>query len=145
MDFLTSLQISSSALEAQRMKMNIISSNLANAETTKTTEGGPYRKKIPVLAEKSIESGKNTNFKNTLEETIKGVEVVKVVEDGNNFQMKYDPGHPDANADGFVKVPDINVMEEMVKLLSATRAYEANVTAINAAKSMAQKALTIGK
>ncbi|RMF96457.1 MAG: flagellar basal body rod protein FlgC [Candidatus Schekmanbacteria bacterium] len=145
MDFLTSLQVSASALEAQRMKMNLIASNLANAETTKTAEGGPYKKKIPILAEKNIQTGDRRNFKKTLEESIKGVEVVAVVKDGKNFKMKYDPGNPDADSNGFVKVPDINVMEEMVKLLSATRAYEANVTAINAAKNMAQKALDIGK
>ena len=102
-------------------------------------------KKTPILSEKNINGSNNRSFKNTLQESIKGVEVVAVVKEGDNFKMKYDPGHPDANENGFVKVPDINVMEEMVKLLSATRAYEANVTAINAVKNMAQKALTIGK
>lgn len=146
MDFLTALQVSSSALDAQRVKMNTIASNLANAETTRTPEGGPYKKKTAVLTATEVNNpGGFKNFKDALDQSIKGVKVSEITEDNESYKMKYEPGSPDADEKGYVKLPNINLMEEMVNMMSASRAYEANVTAINATKSMAQKALDIGK
>lgn len=145
MDLLTAMRISASGLTAQRERINVISSNLANAQTTRTLEGGPYRAKSIVLMAKPAQG----EFKETLAERqnsgAQGVEVLGVVEDGENFREVYDPKHPDADERGIVRMPNVNVVEEMVDMMSATRAYEANVTAINAAKSMALKTLEIGK
>lgn len=144
MDFFTSLKISSSALSAQRLRMNIISSNLANANTTRTPEGGPYRRKDIVVAATPVDN----SFKNVLDtevsNSIRKVNIVNVIEDQRPFRLVYNPQHPDANEEGFVSMPNISVIEEMTNLLSATRSYEANVTAIESIKNMALKALTIG-
>ncbi len=145
MDFFTSLKISSSALSAQRLRMNIISSNLANANTTRTPEGGvPYRRKDVVIAAAPV----NNSFKNVLDteinNNIRKVNIVNVIEDQRPFRLVHNPQHPDANEEGFVSMPNISVIEEMANLLSATRSYEANVTAIESIKSMALKALSIG-
>ena len=136
MDIEKILSISSSGLEAQRVRMNIIASNLANVQSTRTPEGGPYRRKDVVFAEV---------LDNMLEKGASGVKVSKVVEDRRPFQVVYDPQHPDANDEGYVQLPNVNLLEEMVNMMSASRSYEANVTAINAAKGMAQKALEIGR
>jgi len=129
-------KISGSALEAQRIRMNIIASNLANAQSTHTPEGGPYRRKDVVFSE-------------ILEDVIGkdpgGVEVSEIIEDQRPFQVVYDPHHPDADPEGYVKLPNVNLLEEMVNLISASRAYEANVITINSAKSMVQKAMEIGR
>ncbi|MBI5755580.1 MAG: flagellar basal body rod protein FlgC [Nitrospirae bacterium] len=136
MDIEKILSISSSGLEAQRVRMNIIASNLANVQSTRTPEGGPYRRKDVVFAEV---------LDNMLEKGASGVKVSGVVEDRRPFQVVYDPQHPDANDEGYVQLPNVNLLEEMVNMMSASRSYEANVTAINAAKGMAQKALEIGR
>ncbi|GAW92914.1 flagellar basal body rod protein FlgC [Calderihabitans maritimus] len=136
-----SMAISASGLTAERLRMDIISSNIANINTTRTEEGGPYRRKLPVFAEKldkSIQSG-NNRFRG------RGVKVVEIAEDQSPPRLVYDPGHPDANEEGYVAMPNINIITEMVDMITATRAYEANVTALNAAKSMALKALEIGR
>jgi flagellar basal-body rod protein FlgC len=136
MDIEKILSISSSGLEAQRVRMNIIASNLANVQSTRTPEGGQYRRKDVVFAEV---------LDNILEKGASGVKVSEVVEDRRPFQVVYDPQHPDANDEGYVQLPNVNLLEEMVNMMSASRSYEANVTAINAAKGMAQKALEIGR
>jgi len=141
MDFLTALTISSSALSAQRFRMDVISSNLANIHTTRTSEGGPYRRREVVFASQAVEPAFNAELEKKLQE----VEVVDIVVDPRPPKMVYDPRHPDANPQGYVGMPDINVMEEMVNMLSATRSYEANVAVINATKSMVTKALEIGR
>ena len=145
MDFFGSLHTSSTGLAAQRLRMNLISSNLANINTTRTAEGGPYRRKDAVFA--AVQT--HRSFKRALEDARGGeraeVEIAGVVEDPDPFQKKYDPRHPDADKMGYVLVPKINLMEEMVNLITATRSYEANVTAIKATKSMALKALEIGR
>ncbi len=145
MNFFDSLRISASGLGAQRLRMNLISENLANAETTRTPEGGPYRRKDLVLA--SIADART--FADELR-SVQGdpptvVTPVAVVEDDRPPAEKFDPGHPDADENGYVAMPNVNVIEEMVNLMTATRSYEANIAAVRAAKSMAQKALEIGR
>lgn len=143
MDFLTSLHISSTGLAAQRTRMNIISMNLANADTTRTEKGGPYRRKFVVM-----ESAPVKDFDAILADqskSVSGVQVTGIVEDKTPFRQVYNPSHPDANDSGFVEMPNINLITEMTNMMIARRSYEANITAINAAKGMALKALEIGK
>jgi flagellar basal-body rod protein FlgC len=136
MDIEKILTISASGLEAQRLRMNIIAGNLANAQSTHSPEGGPYRRKDVVFSE----------ILNSMTGEGSGeVEVSGIIEDQRPFQLVYDPQHPDANAEGYVQLPNVNLLEEMVNMMSASRSYEANVTAINSAKSMAHKALEIGR
>ena len=145
MDFLTALKISSSALDAQRIRMDVISSNLANINTTRTPEGGPYRRRDVVFASQPVADNFGEVLNSELEKKLQRVEVVDITVDPGPPKVVYDPRHPDANALGYVGMPDINVMEEMVNILSATRSYEANVAAVNAVKSMVNKALEIGR
>ena len=145
MNFLDALHLSSSGLTAQRLRMNVIASNLANIHTTRTAGGGPYKRKDVVFAACSG----NRNFQNILRSQMggkpSGVRVIGVVNDTRAPQLKYDPQHPDANEKGYVAMPNVNLVEEMVNMISATRSYEASVAAINATKSMAMKALEIGR
>ena len=145
MDFLTALKISSSALSAQRLRMDVISSNLANINTTRTAEGGPYRRRDVVFASQPLTGTFGEILHSELEKELQEVEVVDIAVDPNPPKMVYDPRHPDANARGYVGMPDINVMGEMVNILSATRSYEANVAVVSATKSMVNKALEIGR
>lgn len=145
MDLLTAMSISASGLTAQRARMNVVSSNLANVQTTRTPEGGPYRAKSIVFMAKPAPEDFKAALAGKLNEGMQGVEILGVIEDKEDFKEVYDPSHPDADERGVVLMPNVNVMEEMVDMLSATRAYEANVTAISAAKSMALKTLEIGK
>lgn len=146
MDFFSSMDISSSALTAERTRMNMISSNLANANSTRTAEGGPYKRKDVVFASTPAAAG---SFKSALQKASQsnpmGVEVVQVVEDQNPPRLQYDPSHPDADQQGYVAMPNVNVVEEMADMIAATRTYEANVTAVQAAKSMALKTLEISR
>jgi flagellar basal-body rod protein FlgC len=143
MDFFGSMDISASGLEAQRIRMNVIAGNLANAGATRTENGGPYRRKDVVFESSS------TEFSKALEDAAgrqnSSVKVVDIVEDNTPFRKVYDPGHPDADKAGYVSMPNVSVPNEMVNLISATRSYQANITAVNAAKSMAAKALEIGR
>lgn len=145
MNFIDALHTSASGLTAQRLRMNVVSSNLANSNTTRTAEGGPYKKKNIVFASQPL----RTDFQNMVQSHLKGklteVKVVGIVDDPRPPILKYDPQHPDADKNGNVNMPNINLIEEMVNMMSATRSYEANVTAVNATKKMAMKALEIGK
>jgi len=159
MSFFDSFKISASGMTAQRLRMDTISQNLANVNTTRTDQGGPYRRKTVVFEE--INQG--TNFRSHLNNYMNGnqpnsygstdfskvngggVKVSSIVEDQSPFIDVYDPTHPDANADGYVQMPNVNSVEEMTNLISANRSYEANVTAFNASKGMMTKALEIGK
>ena len=145
MNFLDALQTSSTGLSAQRTRMNLISGNLANANTTKTAAGGPYKRKDAVFAAVPKENAFQDIVQRKMGENLTEVKVVKIVEDQRPPISKYDPGHPDADEKGYVQMPNINVIEEMVNMMMASRSYEANVTAVNATKSMAMKALEIGK
>ena len=125
--------------------MNLISGNLANVNTTRTREGGPYRRKEAIFAARPLEESFKKILADRHRKQLATVQVDRVIEDSNPPVMKYDPGHPDADEKGYVAMPNINVMEEMVNMISATRGYEANVTALKAAKEMATTALEIGK
>ncbi len=145
MDFFNSIQTSSSGLSAQRLRMNLISGNLANANTTRTRQGGPYRRKEAVFAAQSINSAFNKILTDRQKSQSTGVRVDRIYEDPASPILKYQPSHPDANEQGYVAMPNINTMEEMVNMISAARGFEANVTALKAAKDMALKALEIGR
>ena len=145
MDFLTGMRVSSSGLAAQRMRLNTVSSNIANINTTRTPEGGPYRRKDVVL--ESIPDAKSFGeiLMSQPDRDVQRVQVTDVPVDRRAPLMKYEPDHPDANEDGYVAYPNINMMEEMANMLQATRAYEANVAAMNATKDMAMTSLELGK
>jgi len=142
MNIFTTFDIAASGLKAQRTRLNTISSNLANAETTKTPEGGPYKKKSVVFQSEPV------SFKNQLDNAVnshaQGVKVAKIIEDNDPPQQIYNPSHPDADENGYVAMPNVSVLKEMVDMMSATRSYEANTTVIKSAKRMALKALEIG-
>lgn len=144
MNFLDSLAISSTGLSAQRLRMNLISSNMANVNTTRTETGEPYKRK-DVIFEAAQEGG----FKDVLEQQLgedgRGVKVAGIIEDEKPFVEKYDPGHPDADENGVVRLPNVNIVEEMVNMISASRSFEANATAVRATKDMAGVALDIGR
>lgn len=145
MDFFDALHISSSGLSAQRLRMNLISSNLANVNTTKTPEGGPYKRKDAVFAAAPLSGSFQDELGLQLTGKTAKVSVVDIVDDTRPFKQKYDPDHPDADDKGYVAFPNINTIEEMVNMISATRSYEANVAAIKATKKMALRALDIGR
>ena len=141
MDFFSSMRVSASGLDAQMKRMNTISSNIANAETTKTDQGGPYKRKDPLLAAQTDRESFGEILQNELDDSIQGVQVQEIVEDQRGPRMVYNPNHPQANAEGYVAMPNVNTVEEMANMISSQRSYEANVTAMNSAKQMAQKAL----
>jgi len=147
MGYFSALDISSSGLTAQRLRMDTISQNIANANTTRTENGTPYRRKVVVFEERA----QGRTFSDYLSESSRGkiagngVRVVNIIQDLSEFKKVYEPGHPDADKDGYVQMPNVDTITEMINMISATRSYEANVTAINATKSMALKALEIGK
>ena len=131
------LEVSASALEAHRIRMNTIASNMANAQSTKTEGGGPYVKKNVIFQTMPVGSDPAGN--------LEGVRVSGIIEDTKAPIVIYDPGHPDADENGNVSMPNINVIEEMVNMMMALRAYEANVKAFNISKGMFQKSLEIGR
>ena len=144
MDLMQALKISGTALSAQRSKLNVIAENLANVETTRTSNGGPYRRKMVVLSEKTPDSFKEVLARQ--QDTPVGVEVTEVVESQEDFRMIYQPSHPDADPNtGYVAMPNVNLLTEMADMMLARRAYDASVTAMNSTKSMILKALEIGK
>jgi flagellar basal-body rod protein FlgC len=143
MDIINSFKINGSALKAHTIRLNTISSNLANIETTSTSEGGPFRKKSVYFETKPMSF--QARLDNSIRGSLQGVEVTRILEDQRPPRKVYNPSHPDAGEDGYVEMPNINTLEEMVDLMSATRSYQANVTAIKMAKRMALKALEIGR
>ena len=149
MDMTDSLAVSVSALDAHRHRLNVIASNLANAQSTKTSSGGPYRRRDVVFQATPVTSPFQRALKQVAtgpgRHALDGVKVARVVEDHRPGQTVYDPRHPDADKKGFVTMPNVNVMEEMVNMIGASRAYEANVQAINANRTMWNRALEIGR
>ena len=163
MAYLSDFDISGYGLSAQRFRMNVISSNIANAQTTRTAEGGPYRRREVIFKANDFDAlinqqiNKDNNFlkyENPLNDpsspeeakpAIMSVVVDKVVRDDKDFRIKYDPSHPDANAEGYVAFPNVNPVIEMADLIEATRAYQANVSAFTSAKTIAQSAIDILK
>lgn len=141
MDLFRSIEVSASGLTAERLRLDLIASNLANAESTRTASGGPYRRRVAVFAPGTTSMGFREMFASTLSSPVQGVKVVAIQEDKSPTRKVYNPGHPDAGPDGYVEYPNVDVVTEMVDLVAATRAYEANVTAIEAARSMIQRAL----
>lgn len=147
MAFLSSLDISGSGLTASRLRMDVISENIANADTTRTENGGPYRRKMVIY--QAADNG--SSFQDLLSDSMqsgssfKGVKVTGIVEDNSDFQKKYDPTNPDADKDGYVLMPNVDITKETLDMMSVTRAYDANLSAFNAVKSMASKALEMGK
>jgi flagellar basal-body rod protein FlgC len=137
------MQINASGLALERLKMDTISTNIANVNTTRTEEGGPYLRKDVVFEEKlRTEISKVTG---RMEKKSAGVRVVGIAQDEENLEMVYNPSHPDANEEGYVMMPNVNMVDEMIHLISTQRAYEANVTALNTSKSILKKALEISK
>lgn len=140
------MDISASGLTAQTLRRDIISQNIANAQTTRDADGNVYRKKDVVFAEKSqVTSTFGDVFGITTGTKSAGVKVTEIVEDRSDGSRVYDPTHPDADEEGYVTYPNVNIVTEMTDLIDASRAYEANITAFNATKSMIMKALEIGK
>lgn len=145
MSFFKSMNISSSGLAAQRLRMNTLSANLANAQTTRTPEGGPYKRRDVVFSATPTGSAFEDFLDGTQNTQLSKVQVVGIHEDQRAPKRVLDPGNPDADKDGYVSMPNIEVMTEMVNMITATRAYEANATALNDAKQMALKSLEIGR
>ena len=145
MDLMTSLRISSSGLEANKKRMNAISSNIANANTTRTVEGGPYRPKEVALGAEPARDSFADILEGEIDAQAQTVHATEVISSNRPPILKYEPNHPDANQDGYVAYPDINVMEEMANMIETGRSYEANIAVMNTTKSMAMKALEIGR
>lgn len=146
---LGNFNISSSGLTAQRTRMDVISDNIANVNTTRTETGGPYRRKTPVFNSRVSNNRFSAMVRNRMgirqsPKGDRGVEISEIAEDQSPFKMVYDPGHPDADAEGYVARPNVNITMEMVDMIDASRAYEANVTALNTSKNMAMRAIDIG-
>ena len=140
----SSIDICASGLTAQRLRMDVIANNLANSTTTRTQNGGPYRRQSVVF---EARSGAR-NFKHHLEQEMagtNGVRVKEIVTDNSPLRQVYEPSHPDANSEGYVSYPNVNVVAEMTDMISASRSYEANITALNSIKRMSAKALEIGR
>lgn len=135
------MQISVDGINASRIHMEIISSNLANINTTRTSLGGPYKRKIPVYAEKPIEFSEVLS--SAQQKISGGIEVVDIAEDATPLQKVFNPGHPDADKDGYVSMPNVSMSKEMVDMVYVSKIYEANITAYNATKRMAQETLQI--
>lgn len=149
MEMTDSMAVSVTALDAQRRRINVISSNLANAQSTRTPGGGPYKRRDVVFQTTPVASPFQRTFRQVATgpgaHALDGVKVARIQEDSKPGQVVYDPRHPDADSKGFVKMPNVNVMEEMVNMVGASRSYEANVQAINATRAMWNKALEIGR
>ena len=151
MSMFGAIDASASGMTAERLRMDVISNNIANVNTTRTTAGGPYHRRFVVFEPRT---GEMNSFAQILSSQARGaaageagdgVRAVSITEDSTPGRMVYDPTHPDANKNGYVELPNLNIVNEMVDMITASRAYEANVTAVNTAKSMAMKALDIGK
>ncbi len=145
MNIFSAMEIISSGLTAQRARLNVTASNLANAHTTRTVEGGPYRRKDPVFATEPIHTRFRELLGDELARKAQGVRTVDIVEDTGSPRMVHDPGHPDADENGFVAYPNVSVVEEMINMMMASRAYDAGATAMQSMSSMARAALRIGR
>jgi flagellar basal-body rod protein FlgC len=151
MSFWSNMRVSASALSAQRLRLDTISNNIANAQTTKTDEGGAYKRQDVVFTAQNNQAGLPDFIANRLSSSIplgqseKGVQVAQILTDESEGAKVYDPSHPDADAEGYVTYPNVDLVTEMTNMLSATRSYEANLAVVDASKSMAIKALNIGR
>lgn len=146
----SSLDTSASGLTAERLRIDVIAGNLANVDTTRTPEGGPFKRQLVIFASKTDFAPARFPFlpmkiKSKLDQPGNGVTVQEIFKDPAPPRLRYEPGHPDANNEGYVAYPNVDVVKEMVDMMSASRAYEANVTAMNATKAMFNKSLEIGR
>jgi flagellar basal-body rod protein FlgC len=140
-DFFTAMEVSASGLSAERTRMNVAASNLANAQTTQAEGGGPYKRRDVVLSSVQVPGAAGDPFG----QAVRGVAVSSIKQDASPPRLEYDPGHPQANAQGYVAYPNVNPVEEMVDMITASRAYEAGITTMSTAVNMAERALGIGK
>ena len=145
MDILTGMRVSARGMAAQRTRMNTISSNIANINTTRSPEGGPYRRKDVILESMPEAKSFGEILTSAPQKDVQRVQVTDVTVDRKAPLMKYEPDHVDADENGYVAYPNINLMEEMANMIQATRSYEANVAAMNATKDMAMTSLEIGR
>lgn len=145
MDLLKCIDIAASGMTAQRTRLNVISMNLANANTTRTESGGPYRRKTSIFETVPMAQSFEARLHRSMEKHIYGVRVSEIVPVPGDFKKIFDPSHPDADEYGYVYLPNVNLVQEMVQMLNANRSYEANAAAIKTAKEMALKALEIGR
>lgn len=147
MSLFKSINVSATGLTAERLRMDIISKNIANVNTTRTSSGTPYRRQMPIFKEKEDYQSFSSILKSTQNnlQPGNGVEVASIAEDKSPFKKIFNPGHPDADQNGYVLMPNIDIVTEMINLISASRAYEANITSLNSTKSIAMKSLEIGK
>jgi flagellar basal-body rod protein FlgC len=141
MNLITAMDVNATGLTAQRLRVEVSSSNLANSQTTRTEEGGPYRRKDVVFETRSFKEWLGP----AMNGGVNGVEVSELVDDPRPFDRRYEPGHPDADPDGYVAFPNVNAMEEMANLVEASRSYDANLAAIAVIKAMISRTLDIGK
>lgn len=139
MSVFTAMNISASGLTAERLRLDVISANIANANTTRTEEGGAYRRKVAVFQEQLTQATQGNRKK------VAGIQAVSIVEDPSDMRMEYDPTHPDADENGYVEKPNVDILSETIDMMVATRSYEAQVTVLNATKGMYTKALEIGR
>jgi flagellar basal-body rod protein FlgC len=140
MDLIDTLNIAGQGLTAQRVRLQTISANMANAKTTRTEEGGPYQRRVPVFQARPVD-----DFGTTLEQALAGVEVPEVTVSKSEGQRVYQPDHPDADEDGYVTYPDIDILAEMVDLMTTQRTYEANAKVVDVTRELADRALDIGR
>jgi flagellar basal-body rod protein FlgC len=143
MSLLGALSVSASGMAAQRLRVELLVENLANAETTRTPEGGPYRRKDAVFSTADVQTPFESVFQSVASRQGSGVEVSEVLTDTRDPERRYLPGHPDADSDGYVAFPRINPAEEMVDLMSASRSYQANIAAMGAVKDMIQRSIDL--
>ncbi len=144
-EFLNCFDVLASGLTAQRLRMDVIANNIANINTTRTAAGGPYKRQQVIFQARLKEILSNLSLSTETQTPGNGVRVAAIAEDSSLPLLVYDPQHPDANSDGYVAMPNINVAYEMTDMISATRAYEANIMVLNATKAMALRALDIGR
>ena len=147
MGFFGAMNTAATGMTAQRLRLDIISQNIANSNTTRTEAGGPYKRKSVIFEQ--IDNTNGSSFASALNKAAQsgtnGVRVARIIEDESEGAMSYDPTHPDADANGYVHYPNVNTVDEMVNMISASRSYEANITSFNTMKAMFNKALEIGK
>lgn len=144
MNFFTALDLGASGLKAQRTYLNVISMNMANSRTTRTANGGPYRRKSVEMESSPLLSPFDKSMSQEMNQQLRGVTVRGIVTDSRPFKEVFEPNHPDADKNGMVKYPDINVVEEMTNMITVMRSYEANAQSVQASKQMFNKAVLIG-
>lgn len=145
MDFLTAIDIGRTALSADRVQLNVTAMNLANIKTTRTPEGGPFQRRSVVMASTKVDAPFARVMQDELTRDLRGVRILGVARDATRIKSVYEPSHPDANKEGYVLYPDINVVEEMTNMLSVSRSYEASVGSISTIKGMWNKALEMAR